>query len=81
MEVKHKKGLQRWATVREASEYYQVGRQRIHNLIKSGSLGRTLFINMGSRKLWLVEYPFKWVKKPIGRPRKLKRKEGKYIDS
>jgi hypothetical protein len=58
-----------WATVREASEFYHVGRQRIHNLIKQGSLGVTETISLGSRKLLLIEYPFKWQPKPVGRPK------------
>ena len=70
----------KWGTVREAAEHYQVGRQRIHFLIKKGILGNTQTIELGSRRLWLIEYPFKWVKKPIGRPKK-QRKEQVSIDS
>lgn len=64
-------GDKNWATVREASEHYKVSRQRIHALIKRGSFGEPTSINLGSRRLLLVRYPYQWIrKKSVGRPKK-----------
>ena len=61
---------ERWATGREAAEFYQVTRQRIHQLIKEDVMGETTTIPFGSKRLWLIRYPFQWKAKTAGRPRK-----------
>ena len=60
----------KWATVKEAARHYRVSRQRIHQLMADGSLGKCKKINSLGNDFWLIPYPFTRATKQIGRPRK-----------
>ena len=47
-----------WATVREAAEHYGVTRQRIHQLILKGFMGKSRMVKGFGHAITLVEYPF-----------------------
>ena len=48
-----------WATVREAAEHYGVTRQRIHQLILKGFMGKSRMVKGFGHDITLVEYPFR----------------------
>ena len=48
----------RWATVAEAAREYGVTRQRIHQLIRKGSLGETRLMGTPRGDVWLIRWPF-----------------------
>jgi len=48
----------RWATVAEAAREYGVTRQRIHQLIKKGSLGETRLMGTPRGAVWMIRWPF-----------------------
>ena len=49
----------RWATVNEAAEHWGLSRQRIHQLIKKGTLGETKKVATPRGSIWYLEYPFR----------------------
>ena len=59
------------ATIKEAAHYYGVTRQRIHQLVLDGSLGKCRrFVGPGG-PCWLIPLPYKRsVGRGPGRPRK-----------
>ena len=62
----------KWATVREAADYYDLTRQRIHVLVKRGAFGNCRKFNGPGGMMWLIPYPFVRVQigPGPGRPRK-----------
>jgi len=67
-----KRRLKNWATVKEAAEYYDVSRQRIHQLIAKGFLGETRMLRDYGHDLVLIPFPFRRKLDPTGQ---LERKE------
>ena len=49
---------QRYATVRECADYLKVTRQRVHQLIQKGQLGKCKKVDTPSGTAWLIPYPF-----------------------
>ena len=60
----------KWATVREAAEHYGVTRQRIHQLVAQGFLGKTRIVKGFGHDLMLIPYPFSRKSESSGRPKK-----------
>ena len=58
----------KWATVTEASEFYGVTRQRIHQLIAKKMLGQCKLVNMPRGDVWLIPFPFARKVGHVGRP-------------
>ena len=58
----------KWATVTEASEFYGVTRQRIHQLINGDKLGLCKLVKVPGGDIWLIPYPFTREAGKVGRP-------------
>lgn len=63
----------KWATVQEASQHYGVTRQRIHQLMRRGALGRCRKFDGPGGVAWLIPYPFQRIQ--VAAPGRPKRKE------
>ena len=70
----------KWATVTEASEFYGVTRQRIHQLIAKQMLGQCKLVNMPRGDVWLIPFPFARKVGHVGRPPRVTERESNGID-
>jgi hypothetical protein len=56
------KGNPNWGTITEASRYFGLSRQRIHQLIVKGEMGECRKVSMlgapASGEIWLIKKPF-----------------------
>ena len=56
----------RWGTVAEAARWFGLSRQRIHQLIRNGSLGETRRFQTPRGPVWMIRQPFERTTKPSG---------------
>ena len=56
----------RWGTVAEAAQWFGLSRQRIHQLIRNGSLGETRRFKTPRGPVWMIRQPFARTTKPSG---------------
>ena len=56
----------RWGTVAEAARWFGLSRQRIHQLIKTGSLGETRRFETPRGPVWMIRQPFERTTRPSG---------------
>ena len=60
----------KWGTVDECRKHFGLSRQRIHELREKGVFGECVLMDVPGGAVWMIPYPFKREKLPVGRPRK-----------